>query len=203
MYRLLLSMALIIASAALPFHSATAETDINITAVQADVDFTKYSKFMVRPLDIDETVLIPPPWVEGSDGKPRPWNISKKNASFLQQQYYAAMQKQLEEIGGYALADSAGDDVLAVEIEIISLTPWAKTDDKVITKGSGEMTFRAEIRDSMTRELLVMYEGETPVGEDYQEHTEFSVDQNVNALFNQWGEFLRQGLNTQKSGAAD
>ena len=203
MQRILFSLALVVASLALPFHGATAQTNINASLVQPDAGFEKYNKFMIRPLEIDETVLVPPPWIEGSEGKPRPWNISEKNARFLQKQYHAAMKKQLEELGGYTLVETADDDVLAVEIEIISLTPWAKPEDKVVTKGSGEITFRAEVRDSMTRDLLVMYEGETPVGEDYQEHTEFSVDQNVTALFNQWGEFLRQGLDSQKSATAN
>ena len=142
--------------------------------------------------------LVPPPWAEGGDARPRAWNISAENAAFLQKQYHRAMNNQLQKMGGYALVDEPESDALAVEIEIISLTPYAKEGDKVVTKGSGEMTFRAEVRDSMTRDLLLMFEGDTPVGEDYQENTEFSVDQNVEALFNEWGEFLRLGLDEEK-----
>ena len=50
----------------------------------------------------------------------------------------------------------------------------------------------------MTREILVISEGDTPVGEDYQEHTEFSVQQNVGALFESWGELLRTKLGEAK-----
>ena len=76
----------------------------------------------------------------------------------------------------------------------------ANREEQVITKGSGEMTFRAEIRDAMTREILVIYEGDTPVGEDYQENTEFTVKQNVDELFETWGEFLRLALEKAKKG---
>ena len=197
-----MSALLMLASAILPLQSVTAaDTEVSVSVIQPDTDFSKYDKFMIQPLDIGETRLVPPPWIEGKAGKPRPWKISKKNADFMQQQYYDAMKNQLQELGGYALVDEADDDVLSVEIEIVSLTPWASEKDAVITLGSGEMTFRAEIRDSMTWENLVVYEGDTPVGKDYQEFTEYSVDQNVNALFNQWGEFLRLALNAEKETA--
>ena len=137
--------------------------------------------------------------MEGESGKPRAWNISKKNAKFFQNQYYTAMKKQLAELGGYTLVDEPADDALSVQIEIISLTPYAQPKEKVITKGSGEMTFRAEVRDSMTREILVIYEGDTAVGEDYTENTQFSVDQDVEALFEAWGAYLREALDKARS----
>ena len=189
---------MVVLISALSVPAALAQTDVEISAVREGMDFLKYKKFLVQPLDISDTRLIPPPWAEGEAGKPRAWDISKKNAQFLQDRYQTAMQTQLEELGGYTLTEQPEDDALAVEIEIISLTPWAEPDGKAITKGSGEMTFRAEIRDSMTREILVVFEGDTPVGEDYQEHTEFSVQQNVGALFESWGELLRTKLGEAK-----
>ena len=198
-----LSVLLAAASMILPLQQATAaDTQVSVSVIQPDTDFSKYDKFMIQPLDIGETRLIPPPWIEGKAGKPRPWKISKKNADFMQQQYYDAMKNQLQELGGYTLVDEADDDVLSVEIEIVSLTPWASEKDAVITLGSGEMTFRAEIRDSMTWENLVVYEGDTPVGKDYQEFTEYSVDQNVKALFDHWGEYLRLALDAEKQTAS-
>lgn len=196
--KFLLSLTLL-ATAALPIHFASAaESEVKVDLVQENVDFTKYSKFLIQPLDVADTRLVPPPWVEGSAGKPRAWKVSADNAEFLQNQYHKAMKNQLEKLGGYGLVDEPDDNVLAVEIEIISLTPYAERGDKVITKGSGEMTFKAEIRDSMTRAILVIFEGDTPVGNDYQENTEFSVDQNVAALFNGWGEYLRLALDEAK-----
>lgn len=195
----LLSVLLVAAGAALPFNTAVAQSEVEISVVRPDMDYAKYDSFLIQPLDISDTRLIPPPWVEGKAGKPRPWKISDKNAAFFQDQYHTAMKKQLQEIGGYTLVEEPADDALAVEIEIISLTPYAKPKEKVITKGSGEMTFRAEIRDSMTREILVVYEGDTPVGEDYTENTQFSVDQDVEALFEAWGEYLRLALDEAKA----
>ena len=191
---------LLIAATALPFQFAMAKTEVEVSTVRPGMDYGKYNKFLIRPLQISDTRIIPPPWAEGAAAKPRAWDISDKNEAFLMEQYHSAMKKQLEQIGGYALVTEPEDGTLAVEVEIISLTPWANRDEQVITKGSGEMTFRAEIRDAMTREILVIYEGDTPVGEDYQENTEFTVKQNVDELFETWGEFLRLALEKAKKG---
>ena len=199
MYKIIFRL-LVLAIAALPFHPAIAQTEVEVDFVRPGMDYAKYDKFLVRPLDISDVRLIPPPWVEGEAATPRAWDISKKNAAHLREQYRNAMQKQLQEVGGYTLVTEPEEGALAVEIEIISLTPWASPDGEVVTKGSGEMTFRAEIRDAMTREILVIHEGDTPVGDDYNEHTEFSVEQNVNALFEAWGEFLRTSLENAKKG---
>jgi hypothetical protein len=195
MFRLLL-----ITATALPFHFASAGTEVEVSTVRPGMDYRKYDKFLIRPLEVSDTRIIPPPWAEGAAARPRAWDISDKNEAFLQEQYHSAMKKQLEEIGGYTLVSEPEEGTLAVEVEIISLTPWASRDEQVITKGSGEMTFRAEVRDAMTREILVIYEGDTPVGEDYQEHTEFTVKQNADALFETWGEFLRLALDQAKQG---
>ena len=185
---------LLIAVAALPFHFAMAETAVEVSIVLPGIDYGKYDKFLIRPLEVSDTRIIPPPWAEGAEARPRAWDISDKNEAFLMEQYHSAMKKQLEEIGGYVLVTEPEEGTLAVEVEIISLTPWASRDEQVITKGSGEITFHAEVRDAMTRQILVIYEGDTPVGEDYQENTEFTVKQNVDALFETWGEFLRLAL---------
>jgi len=174
------------------------ETDEDVRFVREGVDYTQYDKFLIQPLEISKTRLVPPPWVEGKAGQPRPWHISQKNALFLQEQYHASMKRQLEGKGGYQLAGEPASDTLEVEVEIISLTPWADPKDEVTTKGSGEMQIRAEVRDSRSGEILVIIEGSMPVGEDYHENTQFSVDQDVEELFESWGEYLRLALNEAK-----
>lgn len=182
------------------FSQAVTASDIIIEAsyVRPTANFSSYDKFLIRPLDISDARVIPPPWVEGEAGKQHPWKISEKNARFFQQKYYDAMRKQLEELGGYTLVTEPNANAIEVEIEIISLTPYAKPKDKVITKGSGEMTIRANIRDSLTGNLLVIYEGDTQVGQDYQEFTEYTIDQNLQGLFSSWGEYLRLALDKEK-----
>ncbi len=199
MSRITWALGLIVALAALPLPQALAsETEVDVAYVRPGVDYTRFDKFLIKPLDIAHTLLVPPPWVEGEAGNPRPWKISKKNAEFLQDQYYGVMKAELQDKGGYQLTDKPGSDTLEVEIEIVSLTPYARPNQQVITKGSGEMTIRAEIRDSRSADLLVIYEGDVKVGEDYQENTQFNVDQNVDQVFRSWGKHLREALSEAK-----
>ena len=79
-------------------------------------------------------------------------------------------------------------------IAIVSLTPYALPDEKVVTKGSGELTMQVELRDALSRELLAIYEGDQPVGEEYQENTALSAEHNVKALFATWGKKVRDAL---------
>jgi hypothetical protein len=61
-----LSVLLAAASMILPLQQATAaDTQVSVSVIQPDTDFSKYDKFMIQPLDIGETRLIPPPWIEG------------------------------------------------------------------------------------------------------------------------------------------
>lgn len=192
-------LGLAITLAVLPLQNAQANSsEVEVSYVRPGVDYSQYQSFLIKPLELNDTLLIPPPWVEGKAGQPRPWRISQKNALFLQGQYSNAMKAELEQKGGYKLVAEPAVGVLEVEIEIVSLTPYAEPGDKVITRGSGEMTIHAEVRDARSGDLLVIYEGDTPVGEDYHEHTQFSVDQDVEALFAAWGEYLRLALDEAK-----
>ena len=199
MYRSLLNAAVAALLAWLPAQAALGqEPEVIVAYERPDTDYSQYKRFLIKPLDLSDVTLIPPPWVEGRAGKPRPWKISDSNAAFLQEQYILAMKDAIGDKGGYRLTAEPDKDVLAVEIEIVSLTPYARRDETVITKGSGELTLRAEIRDSMTGDLLVLFEGDTKVGEDYQENTEFKLDQNLDELFHSWGVFLRDSLTEAK-----
>ncbi|MEH6549249.1 MAG: DUF3313 family protein [Pseudomonadales bacterium] len=206
MWKKLISAVVIVGSVGLAANFAHAEAEglsqfskpLAVAYLRPFTDFRTYDGILVQPLDITETRLIPAPWAEGGT-KPHAWDISKKNAKFLQNQYGAAMQEQLQEKGGYTLATEPGEGTLEFSVELVSLTPWAKQGEKVITKGSGEITIRVELRDSLSGDILGIFEGDQDVGTDYQENTEFSVDQNVNRLFGAWGEKLVGILNEEKA----
>ena len=59
MSRNLLLSLLLATSAALPFHQALAAgSEVKIDVVREDVDFTRYNKFLIQPLDISDTRLM-------------------------------------------------------------------------------------------------------------------------------------------------
>ena len=88
------------------------------------------------------------------------------------------MKDVLDGNDGYPLVYTDGTDVLEVEVEILSIMPWLKPGSgseidghQVKTLGSGEITARVELRDSRTRELLLLMEGDKAIGEKYKEFT--------------------------------
>src|SRR5210317_553183 len=102
---------------------------------------------------------------------------------------------------GYPLVYAAGKDVIEVEVELLSITPWLKPggDESlegyvVKTLGSGEVTGRVELRDSMTRELLLLIEGDKAVGEKYTEFTRANNVSNVEAMFTSFAKRVRAAM---------
>ena len=67
------------------FSQAVTASDIIIEAsyVRPTANFSSYDKFLIRPLDISDARVIPPPWVEGEAGKQHPWKISEKKVALV------------------------------------------------------------------------------------------------------------------------
>jgi len=94
-----------------------------------------------------------------------------------------------------------GRDVLEVEVEILSIMPWLKPGGssemdghQVKTLGSGEIMARVELRDSRSRELLLLLEGEKAIGEKYKEFTEENNINNVKSMFTSFATRLRNSM---------
>ena len=81
---------------------------------------------------------------------------------------------------------------------LLTLTPYASTDEKVMTKGSGEITVQVQLKDGNNGALLGIYEGIQPVGKEYQEHTLLTADNNLKVLFSIWGRQARKILDTAR-----
>ena len=61
----------------------------------------------------------------------------------------------------------------------------------LILSGTGEMTIQAELRDSMSGELLAIYGGDQDVGSEYQQNVRINKEHNAKTLFAAWGEKVR------------
>jgi hypothetical protein len=94
-----------------------------------------------------------------------------------------------------------GKDVLEVEVEILAIMPWLRPGSdtqkdgmEVETLGSGEITASVELRDSKTRELLLLLEGDKAVGEEYQQFTAANNAANLEKMFTTFAKRLRAAL---------
>ncbi len=166
--------------------------------VKPDIDLSTYNRVMVRPLNMDNIEVLKPTWEQDNDEE---WSFNPEDRAFIQELFLDAMQRELETNGGYALVSEPAADVMRIEVELLSITPYVKpgtpaSDGKhvISTLGSGDVVVSAEFRDSTTRELLILIEGERTIGEKYKELSRENHIKNVKSLFAKWGKKTREAL---------
>jgi hypothetical protein len=178
--------------------SAAAEAQLEPTWVKEGVDWSRYSKFLVKPLNIDDVKVIKPPYAQDDTSE---WTVDIKDLEGIQAIFRDVMGKVLEGNDGWPIVYVDGKDVLEVEVEILNIMPWLKPGGdeslagyEVKTLGSGEVTGRVEIRDSTTRELLLMIEGDKAIGEKYKEFTRANNVSNIEFMFTRFATRLRNSM---------
>ena len=180
--------------------AATAQTPapLTVTYTKPGVDLSAYKEFRLLPLNVSDTRVIPPAWVENAD--PHEWELTRENTEFLVTTFARAVRDGIESGGKYKVVNDAGPATLQLEVRLISLTPWASRDERdATTLGSGTLTFEAHVRDARTAELLVAFQGTQPVGQDYQENTELNKASNLTEHFTNWGRNISQRLATAQA----
>jgi len=190
----------LIAGLALVLLSSTvmAESTSPANFVKPDIDLSVYTRVMVKPLNMANIEVLKPVWEQDND---EVWSFQPGDAETVQEWFMDAMQTELETKGGYALVADPAADVMRIEVELLSITPYvkpgtpARVDDyEISTLGSGDVVVSAEFRDSTTRELLVLIEGERTIGEKYRELSPENHAKNVKGLFAKWGKVVREAL---------
>jgi len=179
-----------------------AETNIPASYVKPDIDLTKYTKVMIKPLNIGDVEVIKPPWEQDD---PEEWDFEEGSGEEVQQLFMDAMHSEVEVKGGYPMVAESADDVMRIEVELLSITPYTKPgsqtgDDgyEIETLGSGELVVSAEFRDSSTRELLILVEGERTIGDKYRKLTTENHIKNLTKLFTTWGIKIREALDEDR-----
>lgn len=178
--------------------STSAFAQLEPTWVKEGVDWEQYNKFLVKPLNIDDVQVIKPPYAVDD---PSDWSLQVEDLSGMQAIFRDVMRDILQADDGYPLVYHEAKNVLEVEVEILSIMPWLKPGGdeslegyEVKTLGSGELTARVELRDSTTRELLLMIEGDKAVGEKYKEFTLANNISNVEGMFKGFATRLRAAM---------
>jgi hypothetical protein len=180
------------------FFAAGALAQAEPTWVKPGVDWQQYDKFLVRPLVVDNVKVIKPAYAQDD---PSDWELEIEDLAGIQAIFRDVMIKELTGNDGYPVVYADGQDVVEVEVELLSITPWLKPGgDKalegfvVTTLGSGEVAGRAELRDSTTRQLLLLIEGDKAVGEKYAEFTRANNVANVETMFTSFAQRLRSAM---------
>ena len=173
--------------------SAWAQTDTLMPSyIKPGINFKQYKQFSIKPLNLDDTRLIPPPWVEKPN--PKDWRMSKENQDFLRETFASAVREGVESDGKFKVVNEHTPGTLQVDVHLLSLTPWASRDEKVETLGTGTLTFEAHVRDAATAELLAVYQGTQQVGKNYQANTPANKMTDIKEHFTDWGRNISRRL---------
>jgi len=153
------------------------------------LEISSYQKVLIAPLGADRTFVLAPPWVEGDAANPKKWGLTASDIKWLRKSYQEAMRAEIGQ--QFEIVDEPGEGVLIVSIELVSLMPFARKDEKVETQGFGVIVAQAELRDGQNGELLAVYEGPQRVGSEYQQNTRLNGEKSLMQLFEIWGARVR------------
>jgi len=183
--------------------ASMAQSNSPASYVKPGIDLSTYTKVLVKPLNTDDVQILKPVWEQDSSEE---WTLEIEDFNVIQELFMHAMHKELETNGGYALVSEPAADVLRIEVEILSITPYVKPGTpgydgghRIETLGSGDLVFSAEFRDSKTRELLILVEGERTIGEKYRKLSPENHMKNLAGLFTKWGVKIRETLDEDRS----
>lgn len=163
-----------------------------------DADLSRYNKVYLDPLKVADARVVPPPWYDGDAKGPRKWALTDEDMEFLRSSYREAMISEIQEKGGYAVVEEIADDVIILDMEIVTLMPYARRGEQVQVRGFGELLAQATLRDGMTSNLLAIMEGSQDVGSEYQQNTRLNTENNLKALFQVWAERMRAAMDDSR-----
>jgi hypothetical protein len=162
------------------------------------IDLSVYSKVLVGNLKVGDSRVIAPPWYAANEKGAKKWELTDRDVEFLRQSYRAAMTQEIEKDDGYEVVETGGDGVIWLDMEIVTLMPYARKGEKVQVRGFGELRAQATLRDSVTGELLGIFEGPQQVGQEYQQNTRLNAENNLRALFEVWGSRMRRVMDDSR-----
>jgi hypothetical protein len=166
--------------------------------VKEGVNLGAYNKVLVDSLKVTDARVIVPPWYQGDDKWPKKWQLTSRDTEFLRQSYREAMLQAIQAEGGYEVVEEPAEDTLILDMEIITLMPYARKGEKVEVRGFGELRAQATLRDGMTSELLGIFEGVQHVGSEYQQNSRLNAENSLRALFEVWGARMRQVMDESR-----
>jgi hypothetical protein len=171
--------------------------ELVVTFRKPTVDLKPYTQLLITPLNLSDARIVPPAWVERPAA--REWDLTAENQEALRSAYARAVRAGIESAGEYKVVDAPAAGTLQVEVRLISLTPWAARNERATTLGTGSLSFEAHVRDASTAELLAIFHGTQPVGNEYQENTAFNRAAGLTEHFTNWGRNLSRRLTAART----
>jgi hypothetical protein len=180
-------------------------SQVDLAYVDPNVDYTRYSKVFIMPLDVDN-IKIRQPQTQSSmlNRYNREWELTDSERLAFQDAYRAAMEKALSKDGVFDVTDQRGDDVIAVQGMITGIAPAGPKDDArsrvagrsdVYTEGAGAMSIAMMLADGDSGEVIAIFK-DTRRGQQTVWGLNNSVTNmaEVRRYFSIWARQLHDGL---------
>ena len=180
-------------------------SQVDLAYVDPNVDYTRYSKVFIMPLDVDN-IEIRQPQTQSSmvNRYNREWELTDSERQAFQDAYRAAMEKALSKDGAFAVTDQRGDDVITVQGMITGIAPAGPKDDtrsrgvgrsEVYTEGGGAMSIAMMLADGDSGEVIAIFK-DTRRGQEniWRLNNSVSNMAEVRRYFSTWARQLHDGL---------
>ncbi len=175
----------------------------DLAYINPDADFSKYHKILLMPLGVDKVEIKQPDSSGSLNRNRRDWELTDADKKKLQDIFYEAMSKQLQDKGDYPLVTEPGDDVLQIQARLIAIAPSAAKDDNrsrppgrsmVYTEGAGAMAVGVAFADSESGEVLGLMKDSRSTTNNWGRNNSVSNLSDVRHMFNSWALGIRKGL---------
>jgi hypothetical protein len=172
-----------------------------------DTDFGRYRRLLIREADIS----FSRGWESNHRSAAVAWSRvdSERIRRELADLFMEVARQELQERGGYELVTEAAPDVLEIRPSIVDLyinAPDLSRDNpgiiKSYTTDAGRMTLVAELRDSITGEILARaYDKREDIrSQTWQWTTSVTNSQKARIAIQGWARALREALDGTRSG---
>jgi hypothetical protein len=141
-------------------------SSVAMAYVDPNGDYGRYTRVYIAPLDVDNVEIIQPS--KGSSMLNRynqEWVLTDEDKKQLQDAYQEIMEKELSKDGAFGIAQSGGDDVLAILGAVTHIAPSGPKDDfssrgtgmsQVYTASAGSVAIALVFQDGDSGEVLAI-----------------------------------------------
>ncbi len=178
-------------------------TTAKLAYVDPNADFSKYTAILLTPLGVDNVEIVQPASQSQHDRESAtgssPTRINSGCSGTSATQWY----NQLSTRGGYALVDSAADNVLQISAMLTRIAPTAPKDDnrsrptgrnKVFHGRRGKMRVEVTFSDAETGEVLALAKDTRSGSSIWGINNSVTNAAEVRRVFNAWAMQIRAQL---------
>ncbi|MBE9540057.1 MAG: DUF3313 family protein, partial [Proteobacteria bacterium] len=171
--------------------------------LKPDADFGRFNKILLIPLGVDNVEIKQPNTSSSINRHNQVWELTDEDKLKLQELFYEAMSKQLQEKGGYTLVTEPGEGILQVQARLLGIAPSAPKDDSrsrpigrgaVYTEGAGAMSVGVVFANSQNGEILALMKDSRATNNNWGRNNSVSNLADVRQMFNSWALGIRKGL---------